>query len=371
MKKDKIKIYIFESLICLIFFFTLFVSSLYLRIIIASILLSLLFITKRFLHKKNIISMYHKQVALLLGLLSILFLLVFYILGLYLGFTTSIIKFSLKTFALIILPTSIIIISSEIIRSIFLVEKSIFSKILTTIAMVLIDVSLYANINQMTTYAGFTNVIGFSLFASIACNLLWNYTSIRYGYKPAIVFRLVFTLYEFIIPVIPNVYTYFRCFLRIIYPYIIYLFLEMLYARKEMVVAVKDKRKDNIITFILLILMITIIMLISCEFKFGLLVIGTGSMEGTIDVGDAIVYESYDGQSVKEEQIIVFERNNMKVVHRVIDIKDINGIRRYYTKGDANTKKDTGYITSEEIIGLVKFKIKYIGYPTLALQQIF
>ena len=371
MKKDKIKIYIFESLICLIFFFTLFVSSVYLRVIIASILLLSLFIIKRFLHKRNIVSLYHKQVTFLLGLLSILFLLVFYILGLYFGYATSLIKFSLATLLLIVVPTTIIIITSEIIRSIFLVEKSIISKILITLAMVLIDVSLYTNINQIITFTGFTNIISFSVFASIASNLLWNYTSIRYGYKPAIIFRLIFTLYEFIIPIIPNIFIYFRCFLRIIYPYIIYIILEMLYSRKEVVVAVKARRRDNIITVILLTIMIVIIMLVSCEFKYGLLVIGTGSMKGTIDIGDAILYESYEGQNIKEEQVIVFERDNMKVVHRVIDIKEVNGIKRYYTKGDANTRKDTGYITSEEIIGFVKFKIKYIGYPTLALQRFF
>ena len=231
MKKDKIKIYIFESLICLIFFFTLFVSNVYLRVIIASILLLSLFIIKRFLHKRNIVSLYHKQVTFLLGLLSILFLLVFYIFGLYFGYATSLIKFSLATLLLIVVPTTIIIITSEIIRSIFLVEKSIISKILITLAMVLIDVSLYTNINQIITFTGFTNIISFSVFASIASNLLWNYTSIRYGYKPAIIFRLIFTLYEFIIPIIPNIFIYFRCFLRIIYPYIIYIILEMLYSR--------------------------------------------------------------------------------------------------------------------------------------------
>jgi signal peptidase I len=61
----------------------------------------------------------------------------------------------------------------------------------------------------------------------------------------------------------------------------------------------------------------------------------------------------------------------MNVVHRVVDIKEVNGVIRYYTKGDANKQKDTGYVVKEDIVGVVKFKVKYIGYPTLALREMF
>ena len=126
--------------------------------------------------------------------------------------------------------------------------------------------------NQFTTFNGFIDVISFSLLASIANNLLWNYTSVRFGYKPAIVFRLIITLYEFIIPIVPNVFIYLRCFLRMVYPYIVYLILETLYSKNDFVVAVQDKKRDNIITVILLTIMILFIMLISCEFNFNVLI---------------------------------------------------------------------------------------------------
>ena len=61
------------------------------------------------------------------------------------------------------IPTAIIIVVSEIIRSIFLAEKSKISKVLTTIAMILIDLTLYMNVNQLTTYSSFVNIISFSL----------------------------------------------------------------------------------------------------------------------------------------------------------------------------------------------------------------
>ena len=371
MNRDKLKVYMLESIISIVFFFTLFVSSTYLRAIIASIVLVSWFVVKKVISKRNTISLYHKQATILLGLLSVVFLLIFYMLGLYFGFGSALIKFDLKTLFIIIIPTAIIIIFSEIIRSIFLTEKSVISKVLTTICMIFIDLALYTNMSQLSTYDGFISIISFSLLASIAGNLLWNYTSKRFGYKPAIVFRLIMTLYEFIIPIIPNVFIYLRCFLRILYPYIIYLILEVLYSKNTFVVALKDKKRDNIITAVLIVIMTLIIMLISCEFKYGLLVIATGSMQGTIDIGDAVIYESYDNQKINEQQVIIFKKDKMNVVHRVVDIKEVNGVIRYYTKGDANKQKDTGYVVKEDIVGVVKFKVKYIGYPTLALREMF
>ena len=67
----------------------------------------------------------------------------------------------------------------------------------------------------------------------------------------------------------------------------------------------------------------------------------------------------------------MFEKNGIVVIHRVEKIETVNGITRYYTKGDANDDMDAGYIHRSSIIGLVNFKIPYIGYPTLWMRNMF
>ena len=122
MNRDKLKVYILEFVICIIFFLTLFVSSTYLRAIVATLLIISFFVVKKLL------------VTILLGLLSVVFLLIFYMLGLYFGFGSSLIKFDLKTLSVIMIPTAIIIVVSEIIRSIFLAENiSIYFSFASTI----------------------------------------------------------------------------------------------------------------------------------------------------------------------------------------------------------------------------------------------
>lgn len=371
MKKDKRKSYILQSIICIILFFALFVPSIFTRIVLSIILTIFMIITYKTLKKRNIVSIYHRQVTLLMLLLGIAYLMIFYLMGLYVGYYEATVKFNVWTLINFIIPTTLIIISSEVIRSIFLVEKSIKSKILPTLSMILIDLIFYANIYQITTFNGFVNIISFTLFASIASNFLYNYISVRFGYKPVVVFRLITVLYMYIIPIIPNVYIFLRCFLRMIYPYIIYLILEHLYSKDNFVVAVKSQKIDVIITIILVVIMILIVMLVSCNFKYGILVIGSGSMTGTINKGDAIIFQTYDNQKIYKGEVIIFQKNSMDIVHRVIDVKQVDGEYRYYTKGDANQQPDIGYVTSDEIIGISKFRIMYIGYPTIWLRELF
>lgn len=112
-------------------------------------------------------------------------------------------------------------------------------------------------------------------------------------------------------------------------------------------------------------------MLISNQFYYGALVIATDSMTGELNRGDVAIFERYEDQLIIEGQVIVFEQNHSMVVHRVADIKIINGNTRYYTKGDANEDLDAGFITDADIVGLVNVKVPYFGYPTLWMRGLF
>ena len=88
-------------------------------------------------------------------------------------------------------------------------------------------------------------------------------------------------------------------------------------------------------------------------------------------MGDAIIYEEYKGQNIKLGQVIVFDYNGLQTIHRVVDIRKVNGELRYYTKGDANKINDAGHVTNEKVYGLVKLRVKYIGYPTILIRSLF
>ena len=372
MKTDRLKVYIIQFVLLAILSFALFVPNIFNRTITSILLLISSFTTMLFIKKKKVESIHAKKVTMLLVLFAVIYLIAFYLMGLYFDYYRAILTFNINTLINYIIPTAIIIISSEIIRNKLLAQNTKFTQIVTFIIMVLIDLMVYINIYTISGYDDIIEVIGFTLFASIACNLLYNYISNRYGINGNIIYRLITVLYVYIIPYIPNVYVFFRAILRIVYPYIIYQVLKYTFEDSKQIIANEDKRKSIICKVILTVVTIIMAMLISCQFKYGILVIGSGSMTGAINKGDSIFFEQYDKQEkIEIGQVIIFNKDEIKIVHRVVDIKKVNGETRYTTKGDANEYNDDGYITNEDIIGICKFRIAYVGYPSIWIRDIF
>ena len=371
MPKDKLKIYSLEFILLVVLSFTLFVPKIYNKNLLAILLTFFSIIACCFIKRKTTESINANKVNVILIIFGVIYLVAFYLMGLYFDYYKTVISFSFKTVINYIIPISAIIITSEIIRNIFLSQNTKFTSTIITIIMVIIDLVIYVDVYNLNTYEKIIETITFIFFASVACNLLYNYISKRYGYKGIIFYRLITVLYVYIIPYIPNVYVFFRAILRIIYPYIIYSVIEYTFSTSKKVVAYEDKRKNFIGKIILGILIVLFAMLVSCKYRYGILVMGSGSMTGTINKGDAIIFEQYNkSMDIKEGQIIIFNKDELKIVHRVVDARKVNGEKRYTTKGDVNSENDDGYVTLDSLMGIYKFKIPFIGYPTIWIRDI-
>lgn len=380
MKKDKIKVLVLQLILLVFLFFVLFAPNIIKRQILSIIIFIYMLIVYNLLKRRETKSIYKKQVIVIMLLFALMYLGVFYLLGLHFGFVKAKITLSLWSMFRFIIPLTIIIISAEIIRNVFLAQgiklnirskKINISIILTYITMVLMDLIIYTDEYNLTNLDDFLIAIGFVLFASFSSNLLFNYIASRYGSKGNIIFRLITVLYIYIIPITPDVYIFLNSFLRMVCPYLIYLILEKLYSTNDFATAYSDRKKEVVGTTLLLVVITSLIMLISCQFRYGILVVGSRSMTGTLNKGDAVIFESYKEQEISKGQIIIFDYNGIQTIHRVIEIKEVNGEYQYYTKGDYNKEKDEGYITNNNINGLVRLKVKYIGYPTIWIRNLF
>lgn len=81
----------------------------------------------------------------------------------------------------------------------------------------------------------------------------------------------------------------------------------------------------------------------------------TGSMSGTIEIGDGIIVRLIS--EIKENDIIVYKKADNLITHRLIKIEE----DRLITKGDANNIPDEP-ITKDMIIGKVIFIIPQIHF---------
>ena len=367
MKSEKIRLYTIEFLLIIFFLLSIIFSNIITRQIISIVLLVFMVISIFVIKTDKKSFSNSRQIIILLGGIGIIYVASIYLLGILTGFYSSSVKLSFWSVLNYIVPYIVIIISAEIIRKTILLKESKYSKINILIVMILLDIILNTNIYNLNTMKDYFILIGFVIFSSISNNLLFNYIIINYrNYKAIIIYRLITTLYVYIFPIIPNIYIFLESIIRMIVPYVVYNILESLYIKKEYTISIKQRKKEKIITMISLIFVIVIVMLVSCKFKFGILVIGSGSMTGTINKGDIVLVEKYNkNEKIDTGDIIVFMDNDTKIVHRVIEQKVMGDETRYYTKGDANQQEDDGYRIQENIVGQVKGRIPYIGYFTL------
>ena len=175
MKRDRLRLYLLEISLLIILFLALFVSNIFDKRILALFIALIAFITKLLIKKKKPLSFYSYQVTWLMVGFGVIYLIVFYMMGIYFGYYKSPTPFGFKTIINFILPFTVIVVSSEVIRKTLIVQRGKLSKILLTISMVLIDLVIYWGVYNVRNLNDMLTIVGFILFASVACNLLYNY----------------------------------------------------------------------------------------------------------------------------------------------------------------------------------------------------
>ncbi|MEM3403172.1 MAG: signal peptidase I [Nitrososphaeria archaeon] len=135
----------------------------------------------------------------------------------------------------------------------------------------------------------------------------------------------------------------------------------------------KHKKALNILEDIVLVVLFAslILLLFSAILGYSPFYYVEGiSMHPTIENGDLIIIDWTRFEDLKVGDIIVFKRPLLddKVVHRIVDVRNINGERVFITKGDNNQVPDSNYVKSDNYVGkYVGIRIPYAGFIGQAL----
>ena len=326
-----------------------------------------------FVKKRSILSFNKRQILFLLAVVAALYLMLLYLAGIHFGYHRRLLVFSSATLLRYILPIAVVIIATEIIRAVLLAQNSKLISCLLFAVCVTAELAMDAGYRDVRSIHGLMDFIAMTAFPAVTSNILYHYISKRYGMYPNMVYRFIITLYVYIIPVAPAVPQVMEAFCNLLLPLAAMLFMDVLFEKKRKRATQQHRGKWAVAGWgLIVVVMISVVMLISCQFRYGILVIATESMTGELNKGDAVLYEEYKGQVLAEGDIIVFSKDGeSQIIHRVVAIQRINGQNRYYTKGDANKDLDYGYVTDGEVVGVVQLKIVYIGHPSLWLRELF
>ena len=319
--------------------------------------------------RRSVPAITRREVTLVMAVMGPVAVMLYYLTGLRFGFYSTPVQAAYLW--KYIIPYLILIPAAEIFRSVMLQQKKPVVTALAYITMVLLDSMAFSRTGVLENFTRFREFMAMVLFPAVTGNILYHYLSARNGAVPNIIYRLVMALYPYLLAKAPGTPQSMLAFGRLIAPLLICLFVRYLYEKRKFVQSRYKTVAGTVGSCVLLAAMAAVIMLISCQFRFGLLVVGSESMAGSIDKGDAIIYEEYTGQPLEIGQVAVFKQGKTTYIHRIADITRTDGELRIYTKGDANEAMDSGYVTQENMVGVVKQTVKYIGYPTIWSRQLF
>lgn len=373
---DKRNLHIFSALVFAVLLVALLIpigdSG---RIAAAILLLPLAVLMPLFLKKRGILKITTNQIILIMTVMALLYVMLYYLSGLAFGFYKNPYRLTASNFFKFFLPAAAIIFFTEVIRFITLSQESKLASTLCWLSCVMAEMLICSNLPAVTSFAKFMDLVAGAMLPAIIANGLYHYLSRRYGFWPNLIFRAVTILHAYTFPITSGISDSLVNFARLLIPIAIYFFIDALYEKKRRFALKKvsrfSKAASVLLTVLVLVIMVGTVMLVSNQFRFGALVIATDSMTGELNKGDVALFERYDDQFIAEGQVIVFEQSKSMIVHRVVDIQIVNGNTRYYTKGDANEDPDTGFITDADIVGLVDYKLPFLGFPTLWLRSLF
>lgn len=318
-----------------------------------------------------------KDVLGFVTIYSFAFLILLYGIGLFTGYLRN--SYSLSPLMILknTVPVILTIIISEVLRS-NLCRKGENNKLILISIIVLftlVDMVLSIHLYDIKSLGGILGILTVTMIPSIFKNLLLNDLSLKFGYLPGIIYSLIFGLYFYIMPIVPNLNDYMTSTVMFLIPLALMILVDKRFASEEEEEEdLRDKKYINkAINGVLIAIMAIMIALFSNLFPVWIAAVGSGSMEPTIMIGDAIIVDktvAKDPNKLTVGDVLVFKIKDTIYTHRIIEIKEINGKKAMITKGDREGQAvDTWVVTNENIIGRVKFKIPYVGWPTVWLSR--
>lgn len=301
-------------------------------------------------------------------------IIVTYLLGLFVGFNKNIFSMKLVNILRNISLIAVVAIAREIIR--YVVAKNC-QMTKTPIVLLTIAYILFNVINQYTS----TIIVGFEgyflftcrvVITTISAELMLSYLAYHFGIKPCLTYAIPIAIYPYVLPLIPDVGDFIYSTIFLLLPFLIYVLTIGIvkYMNKE-----KESYSTNYKNLIygpLFVFLCVIVILVSGVFRYKMIAIATGSMSPVYERGDAVIYRKIDStDDLKNGMIIVYIKENRIITHRIVKIIKNGNTLEIKTKGDFNEQPDDYVITGDEVLGEVKYVVKYVGYPTVLLSEAF
>ena len=196
-----------------------------------------------------------------------------------------------------------------------------------------------------------------------------SYLSLKNSYL-SLLNQVLIKLTFILLPIIPNLDWFLIGSFNLIKVTIIYLIFKYKIAKEKILI---KKTSFALISYAFTLFFATfLIFFMAGSLKYEPIAILSNSMIPTFKRGDVLVFKKLNSKEInnlKPGMIIVYQVGNKNIVHRIVKVIKNNDKVSYKTKGDNNNTSDNLIIKTSNIKGVVKFHIKYLGYPAVYLNE--
>ena len=245
--------------------------------------------------------------------------------------------------------------------------------VIVTGVFALQQMSLY-QLAYVTTLQEFVQLAIKDFVPAIATSLLLTYIAFTCGYGSQLIFRLGLVATVILPPILPKYDWYLTGMALLLLVIFTYVALDRSRPDRERQERRTAKRHTKIAWDIMFgVAMVGLIAFMTGVFSYKPTVIMSNSMNPVFYRGDMVVVQKRRPVDIQMGDILQYEVPGKTVTHRVVNIDkatDNSGERMFITKGDNNSNIDSMPVRENQVTGVVKARLPYIGYPTVWLKSL-
>lgn len=246
-----------------------------------------------------------------------------------------------------------------------------------TLIFIIVDIDFWSFTSHFGNNVDFFKYASQTLIPLLVSNCLFTYLAITSANVSSTLYRGILVFMVYLLPIYPSLNWLIEAMIKIILVIIVALYVNYADMKASRVVTKRQLKKESVLSYIPYVcILVVIVCFVGGLFKYQPIAVLSNSMVPEFARGDAVIVEKYgkdkskDLKYLKKGNILYFSKDGRLVIHRIVSIK-VTEDNKYEitTKGDNNNANDAWVVTDEEIIGVAKFMMPYIGYPSVLVSE--
>ncbi len=228
-----------------------------------------------------------------------------------------------------------------------------------------------SQIGALQSLDGVIKLLVGTLVPALANSFLLTYLAFNAGFIPQLTYRIGVLGTALLPPIIPKHDWYMTGIGSLLLVIAVYVSIDR--TRKD--IEVKGghfRHAHRAYDIMFTLVLVALVVFMSGFFSYKPEAIMSDSMDPVFTRGSMVIVQKASAVDVQVGDVVQYNMPDHSITHRIIRIdlsSDGSGTRLYITKGDNSPSPDPP-VKPEQIVGIVRAEIPYIGYPSVWLNEI-